>query len=284
MRKKITPILVCPKCKAKLKIESNKESKNRIHNGKLLCKKCNAVFEIADDIVCFKPVSKKDKNERKIKKIKDLFFGQEYRKEWLKHFTKEELLALKKEWRWMINVLNLKKSKMHLDWATGTGRFLRNILRVVKGEIIALEVDYATCVGLKAFLKKLDKYSKVTIVYGDAENMPFADNSIDSISSWHGLDEPNIKKAINESRRVLKRNKIFSTGGLFYEKESKSFKIAKKEKIEFAEKDKAYKYFKKLKFRDIKYKTFFTGKESDRKNFLPRFGDYYTTYIINGRK
>ena len=282
MKKKLTSILACPKCKSTLKVEEGEKLGNRIHKGKLLCKKCGARFEIIDDIVCFKPVTKKDR--KKIKKMKNLFLGQEYKKKWLKHFTKEELPALKEEWRWMINILNLKESKTHLDWATGTGRFLRNILVKVKGEIITLEVDYATCVGLKAFLEKLGKYSNITIVYSDAKNIPFVDNSFDSVSSWHGLDEPDIKRAIDESKRVLKRNRMVSTGGLFYEESSKSLKIAKKENIEFAVEGKAYQYFKELGFKDIKYKTFFTGRWLSRKDFLPRFGDYYTTYVISGRK
>jgi len=284
MRRKITSILACSKCKSLLKLEAINESKGRIHDGRLLCEKCNVVFEIINDIVCFKQVNRKDKDKRKIKKIRDLFFDQEYKKKWLKHFSKEELLTLRGEWDWMINVLNLKKSKIHLDWATGTGRFLRNILGVAKGEIVSLEIDYATCVGFKAFLEKLGKYSNVTIIYGDARDIPLANNSIDSISSWHGLDEPNIKKAINESKRVLKINKVLSVSGLFYEKGSKSLKMAKKEDIEFAAENKAYQYFKKLNFKDIEYKAFFKGKELEHKNFLPRFGDYYTTYAIAGEK
>lgn len=276
--------MICPRCKSSLRLEIDNRSKNRIYKGRLLCVKCNAKFEIINDIVCFKSVALKDKNRTKLQKIEDLFLQQEYKKEWLKHFTKQELSDLKSEWGWMINNLNLKKSKIHLDWATGTGRFLRNILGITKGEIITLEVDYPTCVGLRTFLKKIGKYSNVTIICADARIMPLKDDSIDSISSWHGLDEPNINRAIDESRRVLKLNKVFSAAGLFYKKESKSLKIAKKWKIKFAEERIAYQYFKKIDFKDIRYKTFFRGKWSESESFLPRFGDYYTSYAISGQK
>jgi len=284
MRQKLTSIIICPGCKSPLRLEISDKSKSRVHNGGLLCKKCNIKFGIIDDIVCFKSVTLKDKNKTKLQKIRDLFLQQEYKKEWLKHFTKQELPALKKEWDWMVNNLNLKKNKIHLDWATGTGRFLRNILKIIKGEVIVVEFDYPTCLGLRAFLKKIGKYSNVTIIYGDARIMPFSDNSIDSISSWHGLDEPNINKAIDESKRVLKLNKVFSAAGLFYKKESESLKIAKKWKIEFAEENMAYRYFKRVGFKNIKHKTFFKGKWLERGSFLPRFGDYYTSYAISGRK
>lgn len=283
MRKKIISILVCPKCGSFLDLEIEKRSKDRIQTGDLKCNKCSASFKIIDDIVCFKSIAEKGL-DKKIKKFQESFLNQELKKKWLKYFNKKEFTALKEEWRWMINKLNLKNSKIHLDWATGSGRFLRNILGVIKGEIIAMEIDYATCVGLRDFLKKIKGYSRVTIICSDARKMPLADNSIDSISSWHGLDEPNISKAIDESKRVLKLNKIFSAAGLFYKKESKSLKIANKWKIKFAEENMAYRYFKRVGFKNIKHKTFFEGKWLERESFLPRFGDYYTSYAVVGRK
>jgi len=284
MKQNIISILRCPKCGGPLSLEITKKFRDRIHAGKLNCKNCGAVFAIIDDLVCFKTPSSKDKNKKKIKKMEECFLKQELKGKWLKYYTKQEKLSLKDEWAWMIDNLNIKKSKIHLDWATGTGRFLRNILSKTKGQIVILDTDYPSCVGLSMFLKKLGKYSHVTIIFGDARNMPFLSDSIGSVSSWHGLDEPKINKSINESKRVLKKNGLFSTAGMFYENDSRSLKIAKKWKIEFVKKDKAYKYFKKIGFRNIKYKTFFKGKWLERKSFLPCPMDYYTTYGIAGRK
>lgn len=284
MKRNLLSILICPKCRASLKLLENKKPGDRIRNGKLFCGKCNINFEIIDEVVCFKSLTKKDKDKKQIRKLQDLLIQQEVGKRWLKHFAKQELPALKNEWSWMINALNAGKSKIHLDWATGTGRFLRNILNIIKGEIIILEVDYPTCVGLKTFLKKINKYSKITIICGDARTMPLAYNSVDSVSSWHGLDEPKISKAISESKRVLKPNKVLSVAGLFYGKGSESLNLAQKHKIEFAEKDKILKLFKKLHFENIRYRIFFHGEWSDHHSFLPRFGDHYTSYAISGKK
>jgi len=283
MRKKIISILICPKCGDSLNLREVKRFKDRIQTGDLKCNKCNASFKIINDIACFKSISEKGL-DKKIKEVRKMFFDQELKKKWLKYFNKKELIALKKEWKWMIDELNLKNSKIHLDWASGTGRFLRNILHLIKKEIIILENDYVTCVGLKDFLKKIKGYSKMTIIYSDARNMPLADDSIDSASSWHGLDEPKINKALNETKRVLKKSKVLAVSGLFFEENSKSFKIALKEKIKFAEKDKIHQYFKKLGFQYINYKTFFEGKWTERDSFLPKKGDYYTSYAIAGRK
>jgi ubiquinone/menaquinone biosynthesis C-methylase UbiE len=274
---------MCTKCGSSLDLEIEKASKDRIQTGDLECNKCSTSFKIIDDIICFESISEKGL-DKKIKKVREMFFGQELGKKWLKFFSKKELAALKEEWKWMISKLNLKNSKIHLDWASGTGRFLRNILSLVKGEIVALENDYATCIGLRDFLKEIKGYSRTTIIYGDARNMPLSDNSIDSASSWHGLDEPRINKALDEAKRVLKNGKVLAVSGLFFKENSKSLKVALEEGIEFAKKDKTYQYFKKLGFKDIDYKTFFEGKWTEGDSFLPKKGDYYTPYAVAGRK
>ena len=284
MKRELISIIACSRCKSPLRLEKGRQRKNRIVSGKLMCEECGAVFEIIDEIICFKPITRRDKNKVRLRKIQNLFLGQELKKDWLKNFTEQEIATVRDEWSWMINHLNLKKSKIHLDWATGMGRFLRNILEVVKGEIAALEIDYATCLGLKTFLEKIGKYSNVTIIYGDARMMPFADNSIESVSSWGGLNEPNIKKALDESKRVLKTGRALAVSGEFYEEGSRSLKKAKKARIEFAKENEALQYFKRLGFKNINYKTFFKAKKLDRRDFLPCFGDYYTAYAIAGRK
>lgn len=282
MKKRIIPILMCPKCGGSLDLKIEKKSGDRINEGDLSCNKCNVNFKITNDIVCFRTAEEKGLDE-KIKRIWGMFFNQELNKDWLNNFNKEEQSALKEEWQWMIDKLDLKNSEVHLDWATGTGRFLRNILNLVKSEIITLETDYATCLGLRDLLKKTKEYSKVTIIYGDARNMPLTDNSIDSASSWHGIDEPKINKAIDEVKRVLKKDKPLVVSGLSFKDNSRSLEIALKEGIEFAKKDRAQQYFKKLGFEDVDSKVFFEGKWASDKDFLPKKDDYYASYGVSGR-
>lgn len=283
MREKIIPILICPKCGSSLDLKIEKKIKDRIQTGKLKCNKCNASFKIIDDIVCFKSISEKGLAD-KIKRLQRSSLNQELNKKWLKYFNKKELVALKEEWKWMIKKINLKNSRVHLDWATGSGRFLRNILNLVNGEIVVLEGDYATCVNLKDFLKKIRGYKKITIIYSDAKNMPLANNSIDSVSSWHGIDEPKIKKALDESRRILKKKGNLTVSGAFTEKGSKSLKTAIKHGMTLTKKDETYKHFKKLRFKKIDYQIFFEGKWGEKDSFWPKYGDYYSSYGISGRK
>jgi len=283
MREKIISILICPKCGNSLALKIEKRENFRINKGILSCNKCNAEFKITDDIVCFKSILKKGLEE-KIKKNKKFLLNQEFYKKWLNQYNRKELSSLKKEWRWMIEKINLINSRIHLDWAVGTGRFLRNILRLTRGDILVLEVDYATCVALKYFLKKIRGYKKVTIVYGDAKNMPFVNNSIDSASSWHGVDEPKMKKALVESKRVLKKSGVLAVSGAFTEKDSKSLKAAIKYEMDLTKKDETYKYFKKLGFKKIDYQIFFEGEWSEKKSFWPKYRDRYSSYGVSGEK
>ncbi|MDD2732086.1 MAG: methyltransferase domain-containing protein [Candidatus Pacebacteria bacterium] len=284
MRKKIISKIVCPKCRGKLKLIKIKQKEDRITEGKFICGRCNLAYDIVDGIVYFRAITKKDKNVQKMKEMQNLFLKQEFRKEWLKNFTEKEIGALRKEWNWLINELDIKNSKSHLEWAVGTGRFLRNILNKTSGEIIVLDIDYSTCLGLKILLEKLKKYSKITIILGDAKTMPFIDNAFDSVSCWHGIDEPNIEKALDESKRVLRNKKTLAVSGVFFEKKSESLKIAKRFKINFAEENKAYQYFIKKGFKKINYKIFIKTKEIDKRNFLPCYNDFYTVYGISGEK
>ncbi|TES98146.1 class I SAM-dependent methyltransferase [Patescibacteria group bacterium] len=284
MRENLESIFICPKCNFSLELKVFKKTRGRIHGGELRCKKCKKVFKIIDDIVCFKKLTRTVKDKQKIQKAKRFYLGKELRKEWLKHFTKPELVMMRDQWQWMIEKTNLKGSQVHLDFCTGAGRFLGNIPDLVGGEIVTLDFGFADCVGLRELLKKLRKYSRVTIVCADAHKMPFAPSSISSITSWHGLDEPGTDKAVKESKRVLKRDGRIAASGLFYEEGSKSLKSALKWKIKFAKEGEVLKYFKKANFKDIQYRTFFKTKSLERKDFLPKFGDYYTIYGISGRK
>lgn len=284
MRKNLESIFICPKCNSSLKLKVLEKTRGRIHKGELRCKKCKKVFKIIDDIVCFKKLTRTDKDKQKIQKVKRFYLEKEFRKEWIKHFTKPEFATTKDQWDWMIEKSGLRRSKVHMDCCTGTGRFLRNILGIVKGDIITLDYSFSDCVGLRELLKRLRRYLKVTIVCADAHKIPFAPSSVDSVTSWHGLDEPGTDKAVSESRRVLKKDGCIAVSGLFYEEGSKSLKSALKWKIKFAKEGEVLKYFKKANFKNIQYQIFFKTKSLERKDFLPRFGDYYTVYGIGGRK
>ena len=50
MKKELMEILVCPSCKGKLELNIDKQEKNEIVTGALLCKKCQVSYPITDTI------------------------------------------------------------------------------------------------------------------------------------------------------------------------------------------------------------------------------------------
>lgn len=182
MRLNILNHLICLSCQGSFLFSIQKKTKERIIECELECKKCGRKFYIKNEIAYFVPCSEK-LFKRDAWQLRKITVEQEISKKWLRHFSKPELAALKKEWGFLLLVVKKNKSAVHLDFATGTGRFLRNIVQKTKGEIIALDNGYGTCQELQYFLKKIKKYSRVSIVCADAREMPFKNEVFDSVTS-----------------------------------------------------------------------------------------------------
>lgn len=282
MRISIINHLACPVCRVEFLLLTYKKTKESIIDGELKCKKCGKSFYIKNGIACFVPLDKKPTED--MKKLRRITTKQEIPKTWTEHFSKKELIALHEEWNWMLSVIKKDRNAIHLDFATGTGRFLRNIVPKTNGEIIALDFGYSTCQELVYFLKKIKKYKRVSVVCADANKMPFKNGVFNSASSWAGLGEQKIEGVIEEAKRVLKRGACLVASGLHYQKGSKSFLLAKKNYINFVTKEATIQILKKANFRDIEHKVFFRGKWNEKESYLPLFGDSYSTFAIRARK
>lgn len=282
MRFTVINHLACPMCLGDFLLSTRKKTKERIIEGELKCKKCYRRFSIKNGIAYF--ITKPRKQALDVKKARKTIIKQEIPKTWMKHFSKKELAALHKEWNWMLSVIKKNKNAVHLDFATGTGRFLRNIVPKTKGEIIALDFGYPTCQESVYFLKRIKKYKQVSVVCADARKMPFKSEVFNSVSTWHGLDEPKMEKALRETKRVLKKEGFFTASGVHYQKGSKSFLRAKKHGIRFITQEATMRFMKKVSFRRVEHKRFFRGRWSDQRDYLPIFGDFYSTYVVRAEK
>lgn len=282
MRIAIINHLTCTVCLEDFLLSTHKKTKERIIEGELKCKKCGRRFSIKNGIAYF--ILKPGKQALDVRKARKIIIEQEIPKTWMEHFSKKELAALRKEWNWMLSSIKKDKDAVHLDFATGTGRFLRNIVSKTKGEIVALEHDYSTCLELQYFLKRIKKYSRVSIVCADAREMPFKNEVFDSISSWHGLDEPKMEKAIKEVKRILKKGGGLVASGVHYRKGSKSFLRAKKYDIRFLTKDMIMRALKNVNLHKIEHKIFFEGRWDEKGDYLPIFNDFYSTYAVKAKK
>lgn len=281
---KITIInhLTCPVCLGNFLLSIHKKTKERIIDGELKCEKCGKRFSIKNGIAYFIP--KPGKQALDIRKARKITIEQEIPKTWMGHFSKKELTALHKEWNWILSVIKKDRNAVHLDFATGTGRFLRNIVSKTKGEIIALDFGHSTCQELVYFLKKIKKHKRVSVVCADAQKMPFKNEVFDNASTWHGLDEIKMEKAIKEVKRVLKKRGYFTASGSHYQKGSKSFLRAKKHGIRFITKETTIRSLKKAGFHKVKHKIFFRGRWNERGDYLPIFNDFYSTYVVRAEK
>lgn len=282
MRINIINHLACPICRGDFLLSTHKKTKERIIDGELKCKECSKSFYIKRGLACFVPLDGEPKEDAE--KLRKITIKQEIPKAWAKLFSKEEFTALRREWNWMLSVIDKDKNTIHLDFATGTGRFLRNIVSKTNGEIIALDFGYSTCQELIYFLKKIKKYKRISVICADARKMPFKDRAFNSVNSWAGLSEQKMEEVIKETRRVLKKGAYLTASGLHYQKNSRSFLLARKHHINFITKEAIIQTLKKNDFKNIEHKIFFRGKWNEKESYLPIFGDFYSTFAIKAQK
>lgn len=115
--------------------------------------------------------------------------------------------------KWRKKVLKLvsdKNPKTILDIATGTGDLAILMAQTSASEIIGADISEGMMeVGRKKVTEKgLD--SKIKLVYGDSENLPFEDNYFDAITVAFGVRNfETLEKGLAEILRVLKPGGIF---------------------------------------------------------------------------
>ncbi len=114
--------------------------------------------------------------------------------------------------------------------------------------------------------------------------MPFKNGTFDSITSWHGLDEPKMERAVREAKRVLKKDRYFAASGIHYQKGSKSFLRAQKHEIGFLTKEMVTQTLRAARFRKINHKIFYKGQWSEKGDYLPIFNDLYMIYTVRAKK
>jgi 2-polyprenyl-3-methyl-5-hydroxy-6-metoxy-1,4-benzoquinol methylase len=76
-------------------------------------------------------------------------------------------------------------------------------------KVTAMDISRPNLENAKKFLEKKGVSDNVTLVLGDAEHLPFADESFDWVISSHVLEHlPDFDKGLSEIRRVAKKKAI----------------------------------------------------------------------------
>ena len=166
MDRKLLKILVCPKCKGSLTLDSNDEL---IEEGVLNCLSCDIVYPITNGIPRFVPVDNYASS-----------FGFQwnlFRKEQLDSYNGTSLSGTRfwLETDWDRDEL---KGKWVLDAGCGAGRFL-DVASGTEGEIVGIDISSA----VDAARASLEERQNVHLIQASIYDLPFSDETFDFVYS-----------------------------------------------------------------------------------------------------
>jgi demethylmenaquinone methyltransferase / 2-methoxy-6-polyprenyl-1,4-benzoquinol methylase len=115
--------------------------------------------------------------------------------------------------KWRKKVLKLvadKNPKTILDIATGTGDLAILMTQTSAERIVGLDLSAGMLKIGKTKIENKNLSSKIEMIVGDSEKLPFEDNSFDAITVAFGIRNfETLEKGLIEIKRVLKPNGIF---------------------------------------------------------------------------
>jgi len=120
------------------------------------------------------------------------------------------VLSMKIDVLWrntLVKWMSKDAPKLVLDVATGTGDLAIAVQKGTGAEIIGLDLSQQMLNVAIEKIKKIQLTEKISMVKGDAENLPFEDNKFDAVSVAFGVRNfENLEKGLVELRRVVKEN------------------------------------------------------------------------------
>lgn len=144
-----------------------------------------------------------DKNQPKKQQVSEMFNNIAHRYDFLNHLLS---MGIDKIWRRkVINLIKPLKPKIILDVATGTGDLALALAKVNPEKIIGLDISTGMLEKAKMKSKNAQLSQLIEFKEGDAENLPFEDNSFDVITVAFGVRNfETLSKGLKELIRVLK--------------------------------------------------------------------------------
>ena len=118
------------------------------------------------------------------------------------------LLSLRIDVFWrktLVKWLKKTKPELVLDVATGTGDLAITICKELGIRVVGLDLSQRMLnVGIEK-VKALNLQNQISMLKGDAENLPFEDNQFDAVSVAFGVRNfENLEKGLEELKRVVK--------------------------------------------------------------------------------
>lgn len=147
----------------------------------------------------------KSQDGTKKEQVAEMFNNISHKYDFLNHFLS---LGIDKLWRKKaIKMLSKYKPKSLLDIATGTGDFALEGLKLNPDRIVGVDISEGMMAMGREKMKKKGLAERITLQYGDSENLPFEDETFDAITVGFGVRNfENLDKGISDIRRVLTKN------------------------------------------------------------------------------
>jgi len=141
--------------------------------------------------------------EEKKTQVQSMFDGIAKRYDFLNHFLS---LGIDLYWRKQsVKSLHLKAGQVLLDVATGTGDQGFTALKTADIQVVGLDFSFNMLEIAEQKIQKRNLSDRFEVIQGDAEKLPFEDNSFEALSISYGIrNVGTIPAALSEFYRVLK--------------------------------------------------------------------------------
>lgn len=147
----------------------------------------------------------KEQEGTKKEQVATMFNNISAKYDFLNHFLS---LGIDKLWRKKaIKLLSKYQPKSVLDIATGTGDFAIEALKLNPEKIVGVDISEGMMAMGREKLKKRKLDQKITLQYGDSEELPFDNETFDAITVGFGVRNfQNLEQGLSEMKRVLTTN------------------------------------------------------------------------------
>jgi demethylmenaquinone methyltransferase/2-methoxy-6-polyprenyl-1,4-benzoquinol methylase len=141
--------------------------------------------------------------DQKKTQVQSMFDGIARRYDFLNHFLS---LGVDLYWRKQsVKSLQLQDGELLLDVATGTGDQGFTALKAAKIRVVGLDFSFNMLEIAQEKIQKRGLSQRFEVIQGDAENLPFDDDSFDALTISYGIrNVGTISAALTEFYRVLK--------------------------------------------------------------------------------
>lgn len=115
-------------------------------------------------------------------------------------------LGIDKGWRKKaIRSIEPIQPKQILDVATGTGDFAIACLAIHPDKVTGVDISEGMLAVGRTKMKEKRLEDKISLMYGDSEQLPFEDNSFDAITCAYGVRNfENLEQGLSQMQRVLR--------------------------------------------------------------------------------